>query len=168
MISDISNRAVGQTSGQWVKPKKIRLGLPRKFFSVTVAPLWPASGNGPPIAAGAVTPFTPPIAHSITSSPTSRLAVKAVTMTSVRLAATRSILLTSEAGGETRRDHLEEHGGAVVEPERKCREQDDRQQRSTAPQQGRPQPTPGRGDFGMKGGHGLGHGLDLGPAANVS
>ena len=74
-----------------MKPKKTRLGLPCRFFSVTVAPLWSVNWNGPPIAAGAVTPRTPPIAHSITNRPISRLAVKAVTMTSVRLVATRSI-----------------------------------------------------------------------------
>ncbi len=27
-ISDISNSAVGQTSGQWVKPKNMMVGLP--------------------------------------------------------------------------------------------------------------------------------------------
>ncbi len=38
-ISDISNSAVGQTSGQWVKPKKMIVGLPCRFLSLTV---WPA------------------------------------------------------------------------------------------------------------------------------
>src|SRR6201995_1112812 len=152
MISDISNRAVGQTSGQWVKPKKTRLGLPCRFFSVTVAPLWSVSWNGPPIAAGAVPPGTPPVAHKNARSPISRLAVNAVTMTSVRLVATRSMSLTSEAGGEARRDHLEEPGRAVAEPERETREHDDGEQRRTPPQQGRPQPAPGRGDIGLKGG----------------
>src|SRR4249919_1304689 len=31
------------TSGQWVKPKKISVGLPFKFFSVTAWPAWSVS-----------------------------------------------------------------------------------------------------------------------------
>ena len=81
---------VGQTSGQWVKPKKIRVGWPCMFFSVTVWPPWSVSWNGPPMAAGVATLFRPPNAHSISSRPTTRLAEKAPTMTSGR--AVRSIM----------------------------------------------------------------------------
>src|SRR5215475_13180081 len=116
-ISDISNSEVGQTSGQWVKPKKIRVGRPCRSFSVTVAPPWSVNWNGPPIAAG-VTPRAPPSAQNMISSPIRRLAEKAETMISGRAA--RSILQdsSSEARRDAGGDHLEKHGGAIVKPER--------------------------------------------------
>jgi hypothetical protein len=83
--SEISNSEVGQTSGQWVKPKKIKVGRPSRFLSVTVWPLVSVSWNGPPMAAGTATLRRPPNAHSITSRPTTRLALKAPTMTSGRV-----------------------------------------------------------------------------------
>src|SRR5580692_568642 len=118
--SEISNSDVGQTSGQWVKPKKIRVGLPSRFLSVTVSPAWSVSWNGPPIAAGAGTPRTPPSVHNIRRSPITRLPAKAETITSGR-AAVRSMLIfpsvRSETGRETGGDHLEEDRRPVLEPE---------------------------------------------------
>src|ERR1700744_2898936 len=114
-------------SGQWVKPKKISDGRPTKFFSVTVWPLWSVSWNGPPMAAGAATLRNPPNAHSITSRPTTRLALKAPTMTSGRVV--RSILnsfkIPSEAGGDAGHDGLEKSRRPVVEPEHQRGEQRD-------------------------------------------
>src|SRR3954452_11519857 len=119
--SEISNSEVGQTSGQWVKPKKIRVGLPLRFWSVTVWPAWSVNWNGPPIAAGAVTLRRPPIAHSISTRPTTRLPAKAAKITSGRVV--RSIptfpYAGSEAGRDAGGDHFKEHRGAVVEPQ--CR-----------------------------------------------
>src|SRR4051794_27223169 len=116
--SDISNSEVGQTSGQWVKPKKISVGLPLRLPSVTTWPAWLVSWNGPPIAAGAVTLRKPPSAHSMITSPTTRLPAKAAKITSGRVV--RSMmefpLAGSEAGRDAGGDHLEKHRGAVVEP----------------------------------------------------
>ena len=42
------NRVVGQTSGQWVKPKKTAEGCPRNAASVIGSPLWSTSVNGSP------------------------------------------------------------------------------------------------------------------------
>src|ERR1700757_1231075 len=142
-ISEISNSEVGQTSGQWVKPKKIRVGWPCRSFSVTVAPLWSVSWNGPPIAAGAVTPRTPPMPHSTTSSPINRLAVKAVTITSGR-AAVRSIGKSpvSEAACEAGGDGLEEHRGAVMDPQRERRREQQATEAGPAPDHGHPQSAP--------------------------
>src|SRR3954452_11970741 len=117
--SEISNSEVGHTSGQCVKPKKIKVGLPCRSFSVTVCPVWSTSWNGPPMAAGAVTLRKPPSIHNSTTSTTSRLLANAATMTSGRVV--RSITTTfrigSEARGKARGDHLEEHGRAVADPQ---------------------------------------------------
>src|SRR5688572_14445566 len=122
--SEISNSEVGQTSGQWVKPKKIRVGRPLRFWSVTVWPAWSVSWNGPPIAAGAATFFSPPVSHIISSRPTARLAAKAPIITRGRIARSITKILNSlwgsEAGRDAGRNHLEEHGGAVVNPKRHC------------------------------------------------
>ena len=83
--SEISNSEVGQTSGQWVKPKKIRVGRPFRFFSVTAWPDWSVSWNGPPIAAGAATFLRSPMSQVISKSPMARLAAKAAMMTTGRL-----------------------------------------------------------------------------------
>src|SRR5512138_3701328 len=73
------------------------------------------------MAAGAVTVRKPPIAHSITPSPTARLAAKAAIITSGRIV--RSIMdflfAVSEAGRDAGGDHFEKHRGAVMEPQ--CR-----------------------------------------------
>src|ERR1700740_446760 len=117
--SDISNSDVGQTSGQWVKPKKIRVGRPCRLFSVTVAPLWSVSWKGPPIATGVATPLTPPSAQNIRSSPTTRLPPKADAITSGRGVRSISNFLFpsgSEAAGDAGRDGLEKHRGPVAEP----------------------------------------------------
>ena len=50
-ISEMSNNAVGQTSGQCVKPKKTSEGRPLRSRSVIGLPFWSVSLNGPPIAA---------------------------------------------------------------------------------------------------------------------
>src|SRR5262245_2061434 len=115
--SEISNNEVGQTSGQWVKPKKIRLGRPFRFFSVTGWPDWSASWNGPPIAAGVATFLKSPISQVIRSSPTARLKAKAAMMTTGRLSRCMG-LTSSEAGGDAGSDHLEKHRRAVINPER--------------------------------------------------
>src|SRR5712671_7078398 len=124
--SEISNSEVGHTSGQWVKPKKISVGRPCIFFSVTVWPAWSVSWNGPPIAAGAATFRNPPSAHSISIRPTTRLPANAATMTSGR--AVRSIMkfpcVGSEAGGDAGRNHLEEDRRPVMKPKPQRREQD--------------------------------------------
>ena len=46
----MSNSAVGQTSGQCVKPKNTRNGWPLRSWSVIVLPFWSVRRNGPPIA----------------------------------------------------------------------------------------------------------------------
>src|ERR1700709_2609862 len=121
--SEISNSEVGHTSGQCVKPKKISVGFPCRFFSVTACPAWSVSRNGPPIAAGAVTPRKPPSSHSTTTSPTTRLEANAAITTSGRVV--RSIMdsLSSETGGDARGDHLEKDRGAVVNPQHRGAEQ---------------------------------------------
>jgi hypothetical protein len=126
--SEISNSEVGQTSGQWVKPKKISVGRPcMDFFghglTGLVGQLERAAdrGRGRHIR-------NPPSAHSIRTSPTTRLPAKAPIMTSGRVV--RSImeflvtLVTgSEAGGEPDADHLEEDRRSVVEPQRERADQ---------------------------------------------
>src|SRR5258708_9746512 len=127
--AEISNGDVGQTSGQGGKPKKISVGRPCRLLSVTTWPAWSVNWKGPPIAAGAATCRKPPSAHSISTSPTTRLPAKAATMTSGRVV--RSIIRSvmkfpvagSEAGGDARRDHLEKDRRAVMEPERQRTEQ---------------------------------------------
>src|ERR1700712_3827058 len=130
--SEISNSEVGHTSGQCVKPKKISVGFPCRFFSVTVCPAWSVSRNGPPIAAGAVTPRKPPSNHSTTTSPTTRLEANAATTTSGRVV--RSIIdsLSSETGGDARGDHLEKDCGSVVDPQHCGAEQNGRDQNGAA------------------------------------
>src|ERR1700733_14229964 len=71
------------------------------------------------MAAGAATFRNPPSAHNISSSPTTRLPVKAPTITSGRLV--RSIMKfpeksRSEAGRDAGRDGLEKHRGSIVDP----------------------------------------------------
>src|SRR5262245_22884143 len=116
--SEISNSEVGQTSGQWVKPKKIRVGRHFRFCSVTGWPDWSVSRKGPPIAAGAAIFFKSPISQVISKRPMARLAAKAAMMTTGRLS--RSIKTSSETGRDARGDHLEEHRCAVIRPERAC------------------------------------------------
>ena len=43
--SEISDSVVGQTSGQWVKPKKTRLGRPASLSGPTVLPSWSTRVN---------------------------------------------------------------------------------------------------------------------------
>src|SRR5262249_51357704 len=50
-ISETSNRVVGQTSGQWVKPKNTRNGRPFKSSAVTTCPFRSVSVKGQPMAA---------------------------------------------------------------------------------------------------------------------
>src|SRR5712671_6961455 len=123
--SEISNSEVGQMSGQWVKPKKISVGRPCRFFSVTVWPAWSVSRKGPPITAGAATFRKPPSAHSISTRPTKRLPANAATMTSGRVV--RSILkfpvVRSEAGGDAGRNHLKEDRRPVMKPQHQRGEQ---------------------------------------------
>src|SRR5215204_2447661 len=140
--SEISNSEVGQTSGQWVKPKKIRVGRPLRFWSVTVRPAWSVSWNGPPIAAGAVTFFRPPIAHIIRSRPTARLAAKAPIITRGRVARSIQEFLNAalEAGGDAGGDHLEEHRGPVVKPQRRRAKQDQGAKACRAPDNNRSGP----------------------------
>src|SRR5258708_16030631 len=113
-------------SGQRVKPKKISVGRPCIFFSVTVWPAWSVNRNGPPIAAGAATCRNHHSAHSISTGPTTRLAAKAATITSGR--AVRSIMKFprsgSEAGRDAGRNHLVEDRRAVMKPQRQRAEQD--------------------------------------------
>ena len=68
-----------------MKPKKISVGRPFRFLSVTAWPDWSVSWNGPPIAAGVAIFFRSPISQVISSSPMARLAAKAVMMTTGRL-----------------------------------------------------------------------------------
>ena len=83
--SEISNRAVGQTSGQRVKPKKISVGLPFRLCSVTDWPFWSVSRNGPPIEEGGVTFESPPNSHITTRRPIARLPANAAKITRGRL-----------------------------------------------------------------------------------
>src|SRR5665647_1339056 len=113
------------------------------------------------MAAGAATFFRPPMAHSNSSRPTTRLAENAATMTSGRVV--RSIVkfpcdYGSEAGGDAGGDGLEEHRRAVMEPQRQRAEQQRRAEARTGYRQRRP----GRGGAGcgghiLLGGNGLGH-----------
>src|SRR6478736_4123620 len=164
--SEISNSEVGQTSGQWVKPKKISVGLPFRFCSVTACPAWSVSWNGPPIAAGAVTVFRPPIAHSMITSPTTRLAAKAAIITSGRIV--RSIIdflfAVSEAGRDAGGDHLEKHRGAVMEPQCRRAEHGQRAKGGCAPNndRGHPALTRGHGHHSGLGGNRLSHAFQIG------
>src|SRR5579863_6584685 len=53
IICDMSNKVVGQMSGQWVKPKNTRNGRPFIWASVKGLPFWSSRLNGPPMAATA-------------------------------------------------------------------------------------------------------------------
>src|SRR5882757_6493719 len=95
------------------------------------------------MAAGAATFRNPPSAHNISSSPTTRLPVKAPTITSGRLV--RSIMKfpeksRSEAGRDAGRDGLEKHRRSIVEPKRQRPEQKDGAEGSSARRDSLPDP----------------------------
>src|SRR5262249_43999594 len=118
--SEISNSEVGQTSGQWVKPKNTRNGCPRKSLSVTVRPFWSVRLNGPPIAAAP--------ALGIGSRPLTRITTSTIEATPARKPASMSRIWAvrafmggaSEASLQPGDDDLEEHRTAVIDPQRAC------------------------------------------------
>src|ERR1700689_3149825 len=79
------------------------------------------------MAAGVATLFRPPNVHSSSTSPITRVAEKAPTMTSGRVVRSimkfPEILMRSEAGGDAGGNGLEEHRRPVVEPEPERAEQ---------------------------------------------
>src|SRR3954466_58634 len=99
------------------------------------------------MAAGAVTLRRPPIAHSMITSPTTRLVAKAAIITSGRIV--RSIVgflfAESEAGRDAGGDHLEEHRGAVMEPQCRRAEHGQRARCGCAPNNDRRRPALTRG-----------------------
>src|ERR1044072_1085989 len=111
------------------------------------------------MAAGAVTVRRPPSAHSMITSPTTRLAAKAAIITSGRIV--RSIMdflfAVSEAGRDAGGDHLEKHRGAVVEPQCGRAEHGERAEAGGAPDDDGRHPTlrPGRSDHILVGGNRL-------------
>src|SRR5437764_4101274 len=130
MISEISNSAVGHTSGQWVKPKKTRNGRPRKSRSVTVTPSWSISRNGPPMAAVCCTPGTGvrPVTSKTTPKQNTSPAQKAPSTSKRRML--RGLIMEadldvcSETGHKPGDDHLVKHRRAVMGPQRhRSREQ---------------------------------------------
>jgi hypothetical protein len=138
--SDISNSAVGQTSGQWVKPKKITVGRPFIFFSVTV---WPAcrsiegTADRGRCGDGAQASHRPQHQHE----PDQQAGSKGREITSGR--AVRGImnfLSRSEAGRDAGGDHLKEHRGPVMEPERYGTERHNRAKAGGTPDDRRSHP----------------------------
>src|SRR5258708_8982655 len=77
------------------------------------------------MAAGAATLRNPPMVHSISTSPTSRLPPNAATMTSGRvvLSIVKFPRSGSEAGADAGRQHLEEDRCPIMEPQRQRAEQ---------------------------------------------
>src|SRR5690606_40261361 len=84
--SDISHSVVGQTSGQWVKPKKTANGSPFRSESESFVPDCVVSVNGPPILAEATdTKSLPPAAKAQTTMATrSATAASVAEMASLR------------------------------------------------------------------------------------
>src|SRR5262249_29314196 len=125
ITSDTSNSVVGQTSGQWVNPKNTRNGLPLRSWSVTALPFWSVRWNGPPIATGcsALLEKLIPPSRAITPRQSPSPPRKAAPTSSSRdgRAVMRPILSVSEACVDACDDHLIEHGGAVVGPQRRGR-----------------------------------------------
>src|ERR1700680_3758030 len=111
--SDISNSAVGQMSGQWVKPKNTRNGLPRKSASVLWRPSWSSRRNGPPTVDGCVCPGG--------SAITTTAAIAAAPATKAASTAIRRRFAfmnwPSQTVGDASRDHVEEHRGAEPRPQ---------------------------------------------------
>src|SRR5215475_4947807 len=124
-ISDTSNKVVGQTSGQCVKPKNTRKGCPFKSWSVTTCPSWLVSLKGPPMAAicCATGEDRRPATIRTTPKQSANPARKAAAITRIRLLRAvmsdcPSPLVGSQAGGNPSDDHFVEHRRAVVGPER--------------------------------------------------
>src|SRR5262249_40845280 len=131
-ISETSNRVVGQTSGQWVKPKNTRNGRPFKSWSVTIAPFGSVSWTGPPMAAicCATGDDSRPVTIRATPKQSTSPARNAAVITRMRVL--RAVMSDpaacherSQAGGDPCDDHLVEHCGAIVGPERhRCGKRD--------------------------------------------
>src|SRR6202049_3287122 len=111
--SDISNSAVGQMSGQWVKPKNTRNGLPRKSASVRWRPSWSSRRNGPPTAAGGGWP------EGGRNTTTAAIAAAPATKAASTARRRRFAFMNrpSETVGDAGRDHVEEHRGAELRPQ---------------------------------------------------
>src|ERR1700674_2423870 len=129
--SDISNSAVGQMSGQWVKPKNTRNGLPRKSASVTRRPSWSRRRNGPPTADGCV--CAGGNATTTTAAIAAAPAAKAASTAIRRRFA--FIDRPSQAVGDAGRDHVEEHGRADLRPEHDAGGEQQRAHRRDADEQ---------------------------------
>src|SRR3954468_8288272 len=118
-ISDTSNSVVGQTSGQWVKPKNTRNGWPLKSCSVIGLLFWSTSLNGPPTADAAIGVGARPVTMKITAENSTNPATKAPSASSRR--AERGVIDDSrlaETGDHSGTDRLEKNRGAVVRPQR--------------------------------------------------
>src|SRR5262249_47839785 len=157
-ISEISNSAVGQTSGQWVKPKNTRNGRPLRSWSVIGLPSWSISRNGPPILAAAL------MTGAGLRPVTIRMTVKKTTSparNAERMRSTRDVAVfighssASETEGQAREDHLVEHRGSIVGPQRRRSRKND----PYGPGEGEDQRTR------CAVGDGLGHGTDIRPIA---
>src|SRR5215469_3138893 len=124
MTSEMSNRVVGQMSGQWVKPKNTSEGWPFRACSVTVRPFWSVRLNGPPIAAACwpLGTSTRPLPMRIAPSETRNPARKARRISEMRTC----LLMMSKTGGDAGEDHLVEHRGTIVCPKRSRAAEQDR------------------------------------------
>src|SRR5579863_3703287 len=127
MTSEMSNRVVGQMSGQWVKPKNTSEGWPLRSCSVTVRPSWSVSRNGPPIAAACwpLGASTRPLPMRMAPSEARNPARKARRISEMRTC----LLMASKTGSDPGEDHFIEHRGTVVCPKGNRAAEQDRHHR---------------------------------------